>query len=708
MIRTGHERPDRAEQFLWDEPADTPARPPHEFVPPRSSERAQSPRGSKRRLTAASVARFIAGFLLVSFLVFVGLLFVGGAAVLGFTQTYDGRILPRVHVGAVDLGGLTRDEAIKELDKAYASLGQGQIVISTPGGKGTISYGDAGRGPNSAAMADAALAVGRTENPLAGLASAFRTVAVGSDVPVMVKVDPTALAARLREVTKTTTFLPKDASVVIQGADQQVVPATAGGGIDEPAVAADLVDRLTRADVPTELRIDAKVLATQPEITDTDAQAVAASVARMTVPVTLVSGDKSWTIDAATVHSWISIGVQSNGKYGADVDVAKVKPYVETLAGDVKTAPIEPTVIYVASLPTGLTAGTPGKALDVDATALAVEKYLDDLGSGVSVTTAPLTVVVDEVPPTLGPSPGLAGFVRIGQWATTYFPGESNGDGANIEVPARLLNGLVIGPGKQFSFLTLVSPIDLAHGWKMGGVILNGKSDHTGAIGGGVCSASTTFFNAVVRAGLQIDERHAHFYYVNRYPVGLDATVYSDGTRTWDMRWTNDTANPIVIRSWTSGYSTRVITVELWSLPTGRTTTFAGGIKTDTVTAKDTTQYVASLPGGLKSYRAEYPTDGYTTTVTRTVKGTGGAVVHSDTWSSVYTKVDGILQIVGTPPQPPTPTPHAPAATPTPAHTPVPTPVPTPVSTPVPTPAATLPPAPAPTATPARRRPDRR
>ena len=76
---------------------------------------------------------------------------------------------------------------------------------------------------------------------------------------------------------------------------------------------------------------------------------------------------------------------------------------------------------------------------------------------------------------------------------------------------------------------TAVGPIDAAHGYTMGGVIQGGKSDHTGAMGGGICSASTTMFNAAARAGLQIDERHAHFYYINRYPVGLDATVYSNG-----------------------------------------------------------------------------------------------------------------------------------------------------------------------------------
>ena len=146
-------------------------------------------------------------------------------------------------------------------------------------------------------------------------------------------------------------------------------------------------------------------------------------------------------------------------------------------------------------------------------------------------------------------NPQLTGFVIIGQWHVTYFPGESNGYGVNIALPARLLNNQVVEPGAEFNFLDAVGPITLANGWKMGGVILNGASNHTGAVGGGICSMSTTMFNAAARAGLQINERHAHFYYIDRYPVGLDATVYSNGSTTWNLRWTNDTPYPIVIKA---------------------------------------------------------------------------------------------------------------------------------------------------------------
>ena len=70
--------------------------------------------------------------------------------------------------------------------------------------------------------------------------------------------------------------------------------------------------------------------------------------------------------------------------------------------------------------------------------------------------------------------------------------------------------------------------------------------------------------------------------------------------------------------------------------------------------------------------RAEYPTDGFDTSATRTVTDSTGNVIHTDTWNSHYTKVDGILQIGGSAPPSETPTPSPGAPTPTPGPTPTP------------------------------------
>jgi vancomycin resistance protein YoaR len=298
--------------------------------------------------------------------------------------------------------------------------------------------------------------------------------------------------------------------------------------------------------------------------------------------------------------------------------------------------------------------------LDVAATAQAIADYLNGLAAG-GPQPPTVTAVTDAVGPTLSEAT-LSQLVSIGSWTTTFYPDISNGYGANIRIPAKLLNGQVIAPGQQFSFLNAVSPIDEAHGYAMGGVIEHGVSNHTGAMGGGICSASTTMFNAAASAGLQIDERHAHFYYISRYPVGLDATVYENGAQIWDLKWTNDTPNPILIVAGSTYGSSSTITVQLWSLPTGRTTSFTAPFKANVNAAIDRTEYTTSLSPGQTS-RAEYPTDGFDTSRTRTVTDATGKVIHTDTWGSSYARVDGLLLVGTSAPPPPTPAPPTPAPT---------------------------------------------
>ena len=380
---------------------------------------------------------------------------------------------------------------------------------------------------------------------------------------------------------------------------------------------------------------------------------------------------QSWKISAALVRSWIVFGLGADGTYAPAVDPAQVAAYLSGLTARASIAPVPPKITFQANgTPVNTTPGVDGVGVDLDGTTTAVSAYLDSLATGGTAQTS-VEVVAGAIHPELA-SVDTSGMVIIGQKTIFFFPGESNGFGANIRVPSRNINGQIVAPGHQFSFLQAVGPIDTAHGFAMGGVILHGKSDHTGAIGGGICSASTTMFDAAALAGLQIDERHAHFYYISRYPIGKDATVYSNGTSTWDLRWTNDTPYPIIIRSWTTYGSQSSIVVQLWSMPLNRKVTWPDGTKKNIVPATDDPiRYVRTLNPG-QTYRAEYPDDGFETSTTRTVTDAAGKVLHKDTWLSIYGEVNGQLQIGITPtPAPATPTPSAvpsvlPAPTPTP------------------------------------------
>jgi vancomycin resistance protein YoaR len=606
-----------------------------------------------------------------------GVLILFVATAMAIAAVNADRVLPGVHVGAVDVSGLTRQEAVAKLRNAYSYLSQGDIEITTPSGSASVGFGSIGRAPDAEAMADAALKAGRTGYPLSDAVTTWRSVVEGQDISIAIRIDPEAVSARVRELTLTSVLPPRDAEATLFYGTFVYWPSARGSAVDEDAVGQAIITNLTRPDAPSHFQAGGALMVLQPAIDDADAQNAIAVAERMSVDVTLTldpaagpsptasaSGTpipaKTYVIPADTVRSWIVFGVDEQGNYGPSLDMSLVEAYVASLPGTILVAPTEPRVIFDSTgTPVSLEGGQDGLGIHTTETAEAVEAYLMRLAGG-GAQEPSVALAVGPISPqiTVG---DLSDLTILGggdgQYTVYFYPGETNGDGLNIRTPAAVLNGQIVPPGAQFGFLKAVGPIDEAHGYTWGGVILHGKSDHTGAIGGGICSASTTMFNAALRAGLQIDERTAHAYYIDRYPAGLDATVYAAGGHATDLKWTNDTPYPIVIRAWATNKSKSQITIQLWSRPLDRTVVLDYPIKKENIVkAGDSTVYVSTLAPGEK-YRAEYPTDGFDIVRTRTVFDEDGTLIHSDTWKSHYVRVDGILQIGASPSPTPTPTP---------------------------------------------------
>ena len=618
-------------------------------------------------------------FLLAFAIAVVAFLAIGTAVALGMSQMYSGRILPSVHVGNVDLSGLNREQAIAKLTAEYSYLSDGQVTVQTPVGTAKITYKEIGRGPDVAAMADAALKVGHQGGPIADAATTVRAVAAGDNVPLMVKLDPTMLAARLRDLTGSNAAVAKDAQVVPDGSGYKVVPGVPGHGIDEAAIANSIIGELSNPAAATNFQTGGTYVELQPRVSEAQAQQAIDLAQKMTADLQLTLGTQSWTVPAATVKTWIAFGMRSDGTYGPVADPTLVSGGLTSLAtATINQQPVEPTFLTnkTTGKPVGVTGGKNGIVVDVNGTALAVEAYLDALGSGKPAGTA-VAVVAAVTQPTLTDEQAAAAMNKmeiIGSATVVFFPGVSNGFGANIRVPAQLLNGEVVAPGATFSFLDGIGAIDAAHGFKMGGVIIGGKSEHTGAIGGGICSASTTMFHAALAAGLQIVERHPHYYFIDRYadsrfPKGTDATVYYNGSSRDDLKWINDTPYPIVIRGSTTPGATSTITFQLWSVPTGRTVTFSKPVITNYQTATNNAPIYTNTLAPGQTNQLEYRTDGFNVSVSRTVRDAAGNVIHSDLFTSAYARVNGQLEIGGPAPGQTSPPPAATPPTATPAPT---------------------------------------
>ncbi|MGE5615046.1 MAG: VanW family protein [Bacillota bacterium] len=127
--------------------------------------------------------------------------------------------------------------------------------------------------------------------------------------------------------------------------------------------------------------------------------------------------------------------------------------------------------------------------------------------------------------------------------ATTYFStGTQNGKNRkhNMELAVQKINNLVLLPGQEFSFNEVVGPRDAEHGYLIAHVYSGGKV--VDGIGGGICQVSTTIYNAVLKADLEVTERRNHSFTVAYVPLGQDATAFYGGT---DFRFVNSTRWPI-------------------------------------------------------------------------------------------------------------------------------------------------------------------
>ena len=140
----------------------------------------------------------------------------------------------------------------------------------------------------------------------------------------------------------------------------------------------------------------------------------------------------------------------------------------------------------------------------------------------------------------------------LGTYSTYYYPGDR---GDNIWIAANSISNKIVKPSWTFSFNDTVGPRTWEAGYKMAGVIINGKADVD--YGGGVCQVSSTLYNAVLLAGLTHVERTPHFFQSSYIGYGRDATV-ADGQI--DFKFRNDLLHNVYLIAEASG-STLTVSV---------------------------------------------------------------------------------------------------------------------------------------------------
>lgn len=505
-------------------------------------------------------------------LVLAAVLTAGWSAIAVATRiAYAGRVLPGTQLAGLPLGGADRETVLRRV-RAYLRR---PVELRAEGlGALRVPASAAGLQLDHRATARRALQAGR-QGPLAGALTTPSRWLMSRELPRAASLDAARIARTASRAARRFGRRPFDGALVVDPdtLTARAAPPRDGRAVDRPRlrqrIAAALRDGRARVVVPMLRRRAAPAAA--------GARVAAAAEAYLQRPIRLAGARRTATLDPATLAGVLRlVGGERPRTVRLGTDEAALDAALRDVAGRFGRPAREPRFTTAGELPAleakgdarwrqrrariAIEPGRPGRSLDVEATRRAVDRAVAAGRHRVRVSVRPTA-----------PATSLAAArdVRhlIGTFTTRFAGGQPRV--RNIRRIATAIDGAVIAPGAQFSLNALAGPRTRARGYVPAPSIADGELVDT--VGGGVSQVATTVYNAAFFAGLRLDAHRPHSFYIDRYPPGREATLSFPEI---DVRWTNDTAAPVVVRARTGATS---VTVQLLGDNGGRRVTALTG-----------------------------------------------------------------------------------------------------------------------------------
>ncbi len=201
--------------------------------------------------------------------------------------------------------------------------------------------------------------------------------------------------------------------------------------------------------------------------------------------------------------------------------------------------------------------GQSGYTLDVDASTAVVHDYMQQEWDHQPAT---ITLVVNEVLPQ-GTTEELSQITDILGSFTTSYSSSGSARSANVANGCALINGITLYPGEEFSTLEAITPFTKENGYYPAASYANGRV--VDSLGGGICQVSTTLYNAVLLAELDVTERYNHSMIVAYVDHSADAAIAESADK--DFCFVNNTDHPIYIEGITKN---KKITINIYGVET--------------------------------------------------------------------------------------------------------------------------------------------
>lgn len=542
-------------------------------------------------------------------------------------QRFAGRIYPNLSIRGVPVGQMTPEEASAALYARYTPFLEQPL---------TLTYGDQTWMPSldelgiRLAIAESvqhAYTAGRGH----GLIDNLREVAAvwqnGLELPLFVTVDQTAMQryilARATEIEQTAT----NAGLIFEGTLLGATPARTG----RQTLVNDTLHDITAAVQTLEPQTVALRTQALPPLLDDAAVAETrrAIAALIQEPLLIEANGKAWEWSAADLAQLLRVERVSGAAGAGDrlaisIDREEIRRRIAAIANATEDRGKYARVDWNGGDLRIIRPGEPGRRVDEARAEELVLAAFNGNGPQRAVdlpfVTSPPAVTADNLDQL-----GITHLLAVGR---SDFTGSAAYRVTNIQAGMRLLHGILLAPGDEFSFNNNIGSINAANGFVEGYAIIQNRTQLEW--GGGICQDSTTMFRAAFWAGLPITERWGHSFYISWYDKygygdygdgpGMDATIFTGGP---DLKFLNDTGNWLLIQTYVD-LSQALTEVRIYGTPTGREISLEGPVISNRRPPPSQPVYVAdpSRPRGSPR-QSDTARGGMDITFTRIIKQDG-------------------------------------------------------------------------------------
>ena len=177
---------------------------------------------------------------------------------------------------------------------------------------------------------------------------------------------------------------------------------------------------------------------------------------------------------------------------------------------------------------------------------ISIDEAKNIIGDGTEAEyTIPLKVIYPNVTTNMI---GTEAFPDLLSSYSTKYAASNRDRTTNLILAANKINGTVLMPGETFSYNKVVGARTIAAGYKEAPIYVNGEV--VDGLGGGICQITSTLYNAVVYANLEVTERSNHQFVPSYVTASRDATVVYGAI---DFQFKNNRNYPIKIVCSVSG-----------------------------------------------------------------------------------------------------------------------------------------------------------